>query len=651
MKYWAYINNEILGPYEKEKLFELPVFSATTLICPQTPVGEKTEDWKEASTYPEITAMLGSPPGGGTKQLTPEAGSPQPAAKSERPQPVFNTELPESKPKSLSPHPIDQTPPAAAHHIEGADFEVNQLGGGKAPRKKEEPQPAPSFTGADFDPMSLSQIGRRAEASGPDAPQQEPLKPADAEFTPPEILPSAPSPSPAPPPLAAGAMEHLEPMAQQIPAAEPPFSPAPGAAPVPVLETRPAGAKSLDEIDSKLETLAANSLTKRDIEPLKEKLGQMGEVLSSMKSDQFQREIMDKIQCLEKSLSDIKASLAHAPVPETVFSRAQAPAPAAASPQTASISVGAVSERTPFPGNFPAGGPRAEVSPASGPQTARETSLAPTEPKKPMEEAKQEVVDKGTSGRTSGKTGVIKKIFKFVITLILLAAAAGGAAFALKHFGVFDVTKVLPFPVPFLSAPKPAGTPEPFQAGQAPTTPQEAQQAPAPQAEPAKTDLSPEIIFIGRTFAATTGGPTLENKILENAAARKGDPNKAAWQSKELPNGMFELSAVIPLMDGKGQLSYNYEVDYARKTVKPLDDESAKPLDAILKENQAPRQAKAQMKKGRQGAGAASPGGKRPRPAAKRAGKRAGQAKEKPAAAAEDEYEYVYEDEAGTTEE
>src|SRR3989338_10718966 len=59
MKYWAYVNNEILGPFEKGKLLELPSFSPSLLVCPQTPVGEKTEDWKEASTYPELSALIG----------------------------------------------------------------------------------------------------------------------------------------------------------------------------------------------------------------------------------------------------------------------------------------------------------------------------------------------------------------------------------------------------------------------------------------------------------------------------------------------------------------------------------------------------------------------------------------------------------------
>lgn len=54
MRYWAYVNNEILGPYEKEEIKNLPAYAPNLLICPQTPVGEKTEEWREISTYPEF---------------------------------------------------------------------------------------------------------------------------------------------------------------------------------------------------------------------------------------------------------------------------------------------------------------------------------------------------------------------------------------------------------------------------------------------------------------------------------------------------------------------------------------------------------------------------------------------------------------------
>ncbi|MEI7481187.1 MAG: hypothetical protein WCK75_02440 [Elusimicrobiota bacterium] len=553
MKYWAYINNEILGPYEKEKLLELPVFRATTLICPQTPVGTTTEDWKEASVYPEIAAMLGTAVTPAAEQFKPDTGIPGSEVKSEHSQPVFNAEMPESRLKPLSLHSIDQTPPEAAPHIDGADFQVNHLSGEKNQQETGGQQPAPSFTSSNFDPMSISQIDNRAE--GFDTHRQETQMSTEA--------------------VSAQDSEK---------------------------QASPADKEMMNGISSRLEALTRNSLTRQDIEPLKDKLGQMGEVLSSIKASQFQREVMDKIQYLENAVSEIKASLAQAP--------------AAASPKMAS-----------------------------------ERVLAPAEQKAPPESAKQEIIDQGSSGKKSTIAWIIKKIFKLFITLILLAAVVGGAAFALKNFGVFDVTKFIPFPVPFLSASRSAETPaapQPFQAvAQTP-----AQQTPAPQAEPAKRDLTPEIIFIGRTFETKTAGVTLETRIYEDAQTRNGNFNIATWQAKELPNGLFELNAIIPLADRTGQLVYSYEVDYAKKTVQSLDAASAKPLNATWNVAQDPKQNKPQIKKGRQGTGAAAVKGRQPKPAAKPAAKPAPKSvTEKPADAADEEYEYVYEDETGATEE
>ena len=656
MKYWAYINNEILGPYEKEKLFELPVFKISTLICPQTPVGEKTEDWKEASTYPEIAAMLGfeQTPADATLRLNSapaqskaDPESPQQEPKIERSQPVFNTESPESMLKPITLHPIEQTPPAAAPHIEGADFEINQLNGGKSQHKPEEPQP--SFTSANFDPMSLSQINRRAETPGLDLPHQEFAKPAEAGFNSQDIFSTPPSAAPAAPPAEPSAPETVtfsalcppeayETASAPALTAQTPSS-APEASPVTAFESRgqaaPGDNSSLAEIYAKLEAQERNSLTKQDIEPLRDKLSQLAEVLASIKGvqQQQQHEIMDKVQYLDKALTDIKASLAQAPAPAMIFTQAHTPVPSAAGRQPSIIENPSESLFTPQP--------------------AKEGSLTPSEPVKPQKAAKPEIVDQGSSGTASMIFGIIKKILKPIILLILLAALSGGAVFALKYFGIFDVTKFLPFPVPFLSAPQAVETPapEPFQTGEA-QAPQATQPAPSLQAAALKKDLSPEIIFIGRTFAAKAGGTTLENKIYEDAVTRKGDFNSTTWQVKELPNGMFELNAVIPLLDKTGQLIYSYEVDYAKKNVQPLDDASAKPLDAILKENKLPRQNKGQNNMGRQVNKAPALKGKQPKAAAKPAAKQGTkQIKGKTAAAADDEYEYVYEDEAGGTEE
>jgi hypothetical protein len=62
MKYWAYINDQVLGPVEIGKLPGLANFVLSSLICPETPAGEQTAGWKEASAYPEVLAVLAPAP-------------------------------------------------------------------------------------------------------------------------------------------------------------------------------------------------------------------------------------------------------------------------------------------------------------------------------------------------------------------------------------------------------------------------------------------------------------------------------------------------------------------------------------------------------------------------------------------------------------
>ena len=61
MKYWAYVNNEIKGPFEKEELLKLEGFNNSTLVCPQSPVEEDTKEWKEASNFPELISTIPIP--------------------------------------------------------------------------------------------------------------------------------------------------------------------------------------------------------------------------------------------------------------------------------------------------------------------------------------------------------------------------------------------------------------------------------------------------------------------------------------------------------------------------------------------------------------------------------------------------------------
>lgn len=73
MRYWVHLNNEVCGPFEKEKLSGLANFSLSTLICPETPAGGETSSWKAASAYPEVLAVLGPAP---AKPRVTEAESP-----------------------------------------------------------------------------------------------------------------------------------------------------------------------------------------------------------------------------------------------------------------------------------------------------------------------------------------------------------------------------------------------------------------------------------------------------------------------------------------------------------------------------------------------------------------------------------------------
>lgn len=60
MKYWAYINNEIKGPFEPDELIKIDGFSPSTLVCPQSSVEEETKEWKEAREIPELAVFSSS---------------------------------------------------------------------------------------------------------------------------------------------------------------------------------------------------------------------------------------------------------------------------------------------------------------------------------------------------------------------------------------------------------------------------------------------------------------------------------------------------------------------------------------------------------------------------------------------------------------
>ncbi|MDA8131358.1 MAG: hypothetical protein M0011_07635 [Elusimicrobia bacterium] len=622
MKYWAYVNNEILGPFEKEQLRELPAYSPSLLVCPQTPVGEKTADWKEISSYPELGD--GAPASGQQAPArAPAAEAPAPglAAQPEPAKKPFAE--PAIEPVSLSfkklggGQSVDPAPPSS--HAPGlGNIEIAHFGSKPAPAPKPAQEQAPAQEPAQqsssaFDPISLSQIVRRGETiSGQEAqsPRNDEIslepRTSGAAIPPQEAAAPEPQQAPAPVPEPARIEEPVR--TQFPPEAAPAAAPQPAAQPV-------MDVGGLERLIAKLDALSRSAATKNDVEaavsPLRQKLDQLSlQPASSSGDSQFQRQVMEKLYYLETSVGDLKKNL-------------QAPPPAAAKP--AEMKPEPVSE-TVF-----------------GVQPAREPENKKKEPEPQKETAKQEIKDEGTKKSNLGMA--VKKVLKLVVTLVLLAAVLLGAVIGLKNFGIFDATKFIPFQLPFVSAPaqQPAEgagqeTPAPEQAAK--TQPEQeapAQQPPAAQEAKAPAippEVVPEMIYITRTFAFKNSGETLENTLAASAEKSGGTYSVDNWVVSLGDGGKYSIVATVP--SKTASLVYAFTVDREKKLVEPAND-LAKALFADAAKKRAPKRA---AQAGRKPAAAAR------KPAAKAAAKPKRQpAKAAAKPAAEDEYEYVYEDE------
>lgn len=106
MRYWAYMNNQVLGPFEKEKLPGIPGFNAASLICPETASDGGAVSWKAASACPEVAAVL--------------APAPAPAA-APRPRPEAESPLAMTMRGTLIDEPAIEAPAAARAPVPAAE--------------------------------------------------------------------------------------------------------------------------------------------------------------------------------------------------------------------------------------------------------------------------------------------------------------------------------------------------------------------------------------------------------------------------------------------------------------------------------------------------------------------------------------------------
>jgi|GEM_PF-6101355 len=61
MRYWAYVNNQTLGPYELSELPKIEGFTPDLLICPEYPPEGKQQEWVPASSVMEQQAVAETP--------------------------------------------------------------------------------------------------------------------------------------------------------------------------------------------------------------------------------------------------------------------------------------------------------------------------------------------------------------------------------------------------------------------------------------------------------------------------------------------------------------------------------------------------------------------------------------------------------------
>lgn len=217
MRYWVYINNEILGPFEKNKLAGIAGFSLNTLVCVETPAGEKTGDWQQAAMVPEISAALNAPP---SKALKEAPEPPRPPAVETAKTSEIEIELP-----GIPPLAREKSPSAGAEAPE-ASGPVPEPEAARPPEQKIQ-------EGALGDTVKIEAVEPSKFQVKPEEYVPIPLPTPSDVYKPPEaLLPPENTPLPG--------------TQQNIPAGVPAVSPAAG--PAPDQEFQKMVGRQLDEI-------------------------------------------------------------------------------------------------------------------------------------------------------------------------------------------------------------------------------------------------------------------------------------------------------------------------------------------------------------------------------------------------------------------
>ncbi|MDD2772274.1 MAG: hypothetical protein PHP45_01100 [Elusimicrobiales bacterium] len=159
MKYWAYIDNEIKGPFDREELPAVAGYSAETLLCPESTVDGEPQEWQFASAlFADSSAMPAQP--------DEAAQAYEPAAEGAQSQPSLR-ELEQAYAEAVSP-PAAEAPQAASAPETAADVSQAAVSP-EASAPREEPAQTPETVSS---PQAVADVPEDAAVCEPAAQQE-----------------------------------------------------------------------------------------------------------------------------------------------------------------------------------------------------------------------------------------------------------------------------------------------------------------------------------------------------------------------------------------------------------------------------------------------------------------------------------------------
>jgi len=342
---------------------------------------------------------------------------------------------------------------------------------------------------------------------------------------------------------------------------------------------QPADGSGMEDIKNTLQRISSNSLSKEDVktqlDAINDSISNIQTLISESKNQKTDRpeakdygaeikEILTKLASLEDEVKDIKTAVS-SPVQaaatagdQNALTNSQVQAfTSALSSENISHTYG--SFMNPADSNVqgmdqlaPADISSRTISPLVAQPDAAASQPKPQKKKK-----------KGP--------GIIKKFFKLIFWLVFLAALLFCAAFLLKTYKIFDVSKFIPYNIPLISSPQssaPEKTPDwPQQSEAGDSTQPQAENAPAA----AEEDLS-RIIDAVKTY--TMGGSVgLDDVLCSHAAEKNMRCGEEPWEASSVSSGVYLLSKSVYPAEGQNKISCSFEVDFDNgiKNIKPKD--------------------------------------------------------------------------------